>query len=342
VATYPTRKQAEREERRIKVRLEEAHEAGTLHELVPWIKGPEDAKVSCANFALSYTDNYCTGLKDSTKLAYDWPLRVFAAHFGDRALGSITRLEARQWAIEQSRNTRNVIRTMFSAAVRDGLVKENPFASMGFKESRGRKDIRVLPADELERLADLSLTVHGPEYGPTFRAMILFSAYVGLRPGELFALQWEDVQPDYMVRGKRAPSVHISRNVAIDGATTTPKNGKARRVVLPPPAEAAWRQVPVREGCPYVFTTPTGKRLSRSSLTYLWRPVRAAAGYPKMDYYELRHFCATYLLERGVMHADVAVQLGHTDGGALVMSTYGHPNEDSARDRVLSAFKDAA
>jgi hypothetical protein len=32
------------------------------------------------------------------------------------------------------------------------------------------------------------------------------------------------------------------------------------------------------------------------------------------------------------------VQLGHTDGGALVMSTYGHPSEDSARARLLAAY----
>lgn len=32
-----------------------------------------------------------------------------------------------------------------------------------------------------------------------------------------------------------------------------------------------------------------------------------------MDFYELRHFCATRLLELGVSHADVALQLGHTE-----------------------------
>jgi hypothetical protein len=42
-----------------------------------------------------------------------------------------------------------------------------------------------------------------------------------------------------------------------------------------------------------------------------------------MHFYELRHFCATHLLELGVSNADVAVQFGRTDGGALVMSTYG-------------------
>jgi integrase len=57
-----------------------------------------------------------------------------------------------------------------------------------------------------------------------------------------------------------------------------------------------------------------------------------------MDYYELRHFCATHLLDLGVSHADVAVQLGHTDGGALVMSTYGHPSEDAARSRLKMAY----
>ena len=68
-------------------------------------------------------------------------------------------------------------------------------------------------------------------------------------------------------------------------------------------------------------------------------PVRAAFGRPGMDYYELRHFCATHLLELGVSHADVAVQLGHTDGGALVMSTYGHPSKNAARERLKRAFR---
>jgi integrase len=57
-----------------------------------------------------------------------------------------------------------------------------------------------------------------------------------------------------------------------------------------------------------------------------------------MDFYELRHFCATHLLELGVSHADVAVQLGHTDGGRLVMETYGHPTEAGARERLKRAY----
>lgn len=52
-----------------------------------------------------------------------------------------------------------------------------------------------------------------------------------------------------------------------------------------------------------------------------------------------RHFCATQLLELGLDHFAVSIQLGHTDGGALVMSRYGHPSEDAARRRLLGAFE---
>jgi integrase len=71
---------------------------------------------------------------------------------------------------------------------------------------------------------------------------------------------------------------------------------------------------------------------------WVWNPVRAVFGRPRMALHELRHFCATYLLELGLAPADVAVQLGHTDGGALVMSTYGHPSDRAAPARIAAAM----
>ena len=52
----------------------------------------------------------------------------------------------------------------------------------------------------------------------------------------------------------------------------------------------------------------------------------------------MRIAIATHLLELGVSHADVAIQLGHSDGGALVMQTYGHPSEQAARERLRRAY----
>ena len=58
-----------------------------------------------------------------------------------------------------------------------------------------------------------------------------------------------------------------------------------------------------------------------------------------MAFYELRHFCATHLIELGLSPGDVATQLGHTDGGELVMSTYGHPSIKASLARILEAFR---
>jgi integrase len=189
----------------------------------------------------------------------------------------------------------------------------------------------ALTEAEIDRLAACAVDVHGA-YGQTFRAVILFAAYVGLRPGELFALERGDVTQDL---------VTIRRSLDATGAIKLPKNGRERIVILPPPAREALREMPTRADVPWLFSSPRGRRFSQGSLTYCWRPVRAAFGRPTMDFYELRHFCATHLLERGVAHADVALQLGHTDGGRLVMSTYGHPSEDGARERLMRAYREA-
>lgn len=96
-------------------------------------------------------------------------------------------------------------------------------------------------------------------------------------------------------------------------------------MILPPPAREALVDVPARLDVPWLFGTPRGSRFSKSSHLHYWRLVRTAFDRSQMHFYDLRHFCATHLLELGVLHAEFAVELGPTDGGALVMSIYGHP-----------------
>ena len=92
-----------------------------------------------------------------------------------------------------------------------------------------------------------------------------------------------------------------------------------------------------------LFATPLGRQFWSGTLVYYWHPVRAAAARPAMDFYELRHYCATRLLEAGISDADVAVQLGHTDGGELVRKVYGHPTARRALENVREALdRDAA
>lgn len=304
--------------------LREAREAERLSASAPAARGAED----CASFADRWLRDYARA-SAATRRTYGYGLKAFSRDFAGVRLRDVDKPTARQWARSHPQSNVRIVRALFTDAINDGLHPgPNPFGNLRLEQSRGRKDLRALTEDELHELADLALDVHG-DFGPTFRAVVLFAGYVGLRPGELFALERRDVSLD---------EVHIRQNLDGTGQLKTPKNGQARVVILPPPAREALTAVPPRVDVPWLFTTPRGRRLSKGSLLYYWRPVRAAFGRPEMDFYELRHFCATHLLELGVAHADVAVQLGHTDGGALVMSTYGHPSEDAARERLKRAY----
>jgi integrase len=108
--------------------------------------------------------------------------------------------------------------------------------------------------------------------------------------------------------------------------------------VLPPPAARALAELERFEDEPAVYLTPRGRRFGKGAIHRYFEPVRAAFGRPKLQFHELRHACATLLHERGLSPEDVAIQLGHRDGGGLVRRLYGHPDEDRVRDRIALAF----
>lgn len=256
--------------------------------------------------------------------------KAFGEALDRRRVDSITVDEARAWALSHPAQL-PALRAMFNDARRSGLIVANPFAGLGMERSRGRRDLpsEWLTETDVEGLCDAAQAVHGDGYGPQMAAMIRFAAHTGVRPGELFALELTDLAGD-----------SITVRHAADSRTRTvgpPKNGRARTIVYPAAARHAAEQCPRMMGQTLVFVGPRGGQLWASAFSWLWKPVRAAAGRPSMAWHELRHYAATRLLELGLSPADVAVQLGHTDGGALVMSTYGHPSERAARARILAA-----
>ncbi|MGZ5360362.1 MAG: tyrosine-type recombinase/integrase, partial [Solirubrobacterales bacterium] len=135
-------------------------------------------------------------------------------------------------------------------------------------------------------------------YCGEMRAMITFAAWTGVRQGELFALQWDDVSEDEII---------VRRSRKLDGSLGPPKNGQSRTIPLLPPARVL-DQVPRREGSPFVFHSPQGKPLIKGTHGWSWQKVKAAARV-EFRWHDLRHFCATQLLEMGLDHFAVSVQL---------------------------------
>jgi integrase len=166
-------------------------------------------------------------------------------------------------------------------------------------------------------------------YGTEYRAMVLFAGYVGLRPGELYALRSNDIEGQFC---------HISRSLSNKTHKIGPtKTGDSRTVTIPPVAQDALLEVPAHQSG-LLFCTPQEKMWTQPSNHRYFKQLRALAGFPGLDFYELRHAAATMLLERGVSPWDVAIQLGHTDGGRLVQELYGHPSHTGARARLMAAW----
>jgi integrase len=133
-------------------------------------------------------------------------------------------------------------------------------------------------------------------------------AFTGCRVGEAREIAWRDVDFD-------------AGEIIVRGDTKTgTKNWELRRVPLIPDARALFQRVrSERTGEPLdakVFRVgECQKSLDRAA---------EKVGTNRITHHDLRHLFATRCIESGVDIPTVSRWLGHKDGGALAMKTYGH------------------
>ena len=315
LGTFPTLKEARR-----------AEAAATL-------RTPRDSPLTVAQWAVMWLSDYARPAR-ATQRTYTYATHTISRELGSLLLSEVDRTTARRHAHRWPHGTSRVARTMFADAMRADLIPTNPFSQLRLETPRGRRDLDALTEPEIVELADLAFNVHD-DYGLEARAVVLTLGFVGVRPGELCALRRADLDIE---RGEGV----VRYNIDASGKEKAPKSGRERIVVAPPPALDAVAHVEAHpDGL--MFHSPRGQRLTKGNLSYLWRQINAAWKAKhgrKVTPHELRHACATLLLERGLTPADVAQQLGHQDGGRLVSVLYGHPDEGRARERMRFAFSD--
>jgi Phage integrase family len=68
-----------------------------------------------------------------------------------------------------------------------------------------------------------------------------------------------------------------------------------------------------------------------------WRikPAAAAAGFPELTFHDLRHTGASLMISAGCHVKVIAEQMGHSDGGALVLRRYGHLYKGARRRAAI-------
>lgn len=278
-------------------------------------------KMTCDEYTDHWLEGYLGRAKGSSYDTAASALRKFKVDWAGIALSTVTRMEAERWA--RKNNWRMpVVVTVFNAAVEADLIARNPFAGLSHK-GPGRRHNKPLTVAEVDRLAAIAERLHGQ----TMRAFVLFAAYSALRVGEMFGLEWADVDFD---RNRIAVNRRVYR-----GTVDLPKSNRARTVVLTPPARDAL--IGLDRSTEWVFPNKRGNRMSQSALSYAWQGIVGGFGR-HVEPHELRHFAAHHIyVTMGLPARVAAVQLGH-DGPKLIEQLYGH-GDVGALDELDRAFE---
>jgi integrase len=281
------------------------------------------------------TDPLFARPKESTNIHNRERTQAFVERYGSRRVDAIGDEVVGDWLAGGKRNgTVPALRAMFNdaASAKAGrLVRQNPFARLGISKGSGRRYEQ--PPNE-EQVWKLIRCAHELA-SPSFAAWLQVAAFTGLRPAELDAVRRVNVDLD---RGR----IRVVEQFSTKTRTfTPPKNGLAREAPLTEPAREAILALPV-EG-EFCFAPIRGEHWTASARAYHWKAVKGAAGWSGSLYLATRHFAGWYMVNvLDLLSEDVAIALGHTDGGELVRKLYGHRDQERALDRVTAAYRQTA
>lgn len=171
---------------------------------------------------------------------------------------------------------------------------------------------------------------------PCWLAVYRLALSTALRPGELMALQWSDIDLDAgMILVERTLTEGASGTVIV-GETT--KTGEDRAVSVPPPTVWALRQwkraqaekrlaAPSWDSRGFVLTSRKGTHLFPSTWYRKHQEIVAGAGVSRITLHGLRHTFATLALERNMHPRIVQEILGHASI-QMTLDLYSHVSVD--------------
>jgi integrase len=182
-------------------------------------------------------------------------------------------------------------------------------------------------------------------YDPAHRLHALWTvaAYTGVRPGELLALQWSDLDLD----GEEA-KVHVRRSLVRVGKDlyfAGCKAGSARPIPLAPAVVEALRRHRTRQleerlklgeawvDPSLIFSSEIGSPLDANNVSDLFRARLKATKLRPVRWYDLRHSFGSGLIAEGVDVKTVSQLMGHKDV-ALTLRSYVHPDAAAHRAAV--------
>lgn len=183
--------------------------------------------------------------------------------------------------------------------------------------------------------------------------IIIVAVHTGLRPGEICALAWEDID---LKKGE----IHVSRSLTNKRVFVPPKTDAGIRTItlLKPAHEALLEQYEItgggqkqeivfhhrelgkteRQNLRFVFipgenSGSKNNHFSKNSISYSWKRGTKLSGIRKRNAYQTRHTFACWTLMAGANPSFIASQMGHEDA-RMVYQVYSKWISDMNQDQV--------
>jgi integrase len=244
----------------------------------------------------------------------------------ERKLGSVTEHECEDWFRKYSKrihgtrvnNTLDTLRHIFQLGIDRGVIFKNPAEKIG-KVKVAQKKLELPSATQFNDLVQ-EIENNGTWCARDCSDMVQFLAYSGCRISEAINITWKDVD------GARGV-------IWVHGDPKTGTKGGNSRAV---PIIAPMRQLLERLSAEPREPLDTYRRARKCVLVFTECTVTLTnacekLGVPHLTHHDLRHLFATRCIESGVDIPTVSRWLGHKDGGALAMRTYGHLRDEHSQ-----------
>lgn len=270
----------------------------------------------------TYADNFVQlykangSVQPNTLIGYQGYLRNHLnPFFKDTPVSTITpdmvqkyiNLKAKTHSVKSITEQLNLLRSIFDAAVEDGLMGFNPCNSRRIKVV-GKKSVKVLAytEDEFKQLEETLDRLEG-----TPKLLLALSMYTGMRQGEMFALQWTDIDLE-------RSCIHVSKSVEWpsrnQGTIKEPKTENGYRTIcIIPQLYLILSEQYRAEG--YVLTAQRQKPdepMSRQAVKRLNDRINAVTTVKFLSH-RCRHTVATFMNNAGVDDISITSTLGHAD-----------------------------
>lgn len=251
--------------------------------------------------------------------------------------------KARPMGAPGIRKVHAVLRAAMESAVAWRLRTDNP--------ARYAKPPKLEQKERAPVTTEMARAFVGAARGAERGALYLLALATGMRPQEYLALQWDDL--DWDARRLTVARV-LNRHKGGGWFLDSPKTPRSKRTIILPIdlmpllREHQMRQEEARRRAGahwqdrgFIFCTELGEPLHRINLAARdFRRIRDAARLPDwIRPYDLRHGCATLLLESGEDLKNIADQLGHSSI-RLTADTYSHVTT-GMKERTASKMNEA-